>query len=156
MRLRTLFPATLGLLVLAGHSLAAPPPDLDQRVKRFVEASNRQDVAAMVGAVEPGFRWMQVEGERLTVEVVGPDQLRSWLEGYFSSTPSARATLGPVQVDGAFASTVEVSEYRDGNDALQRQSATCVYEFSEAGLIRNVWYFAAQEQADTAEAGVAP
>lgn len=144
MRLRTLFPATLGLLVLAGSASAAAPDDLDQRVRQFVEASNRQDVEAMVGAVEPGFRWMQIEGERIEVEVVGPEQLRSWLHGYFRSTPGARASLGPVQVDGAFASSVESIEFRDAAGALHRQSATSVYQFGEQGLIRNVWYFTAQ------------
>ncbi|MCK7595086.1 nuclear transport factor 2 family protein [Pseudomarimonas salicorniae] len=156
MRLRTLFPATLGLLVLAGQSMAAPPADLDQRVKRFVQAANQHDVEAMVGAVEPGFRWMHVEGERISVEVVGPDQLRSWLEGYFRTTPSARSTLGAVQVDGAYASTVEFTEYLGEGDVMQRQSATCVYQFSEAGLIRNVWYFPAQEAAAAEPPAVAP
>ena len=156
MRLRTLFPSTLGLLVLAGHAMAAPPADLELRVKRFVEAANQQDVEAMVGAVTPGFRWMQVEGDRLTVEVVGPEQLRSWLEGYFRSTPSARSTLGPVQVDGAYASTVEFSEYRDAGDVLRRQSATCVYQFNPDGLIQNVWYFPAQEPAAGPTATSAP
>lgn len=156
MRLRTLFPTTLGLLVLAGQAMAAPPADLDQRVKRFVEAANQHDVEAMVGAVEPGFRWMQIEGERISVEVVGPEQLRSWLEGYFRTTPSARSTLGPVLVDGAYASTVEHTEYRDADGALNRQSATCVYQFSEAGLIRNVWYFPVQASAPGAAGQVAP
>lgn len=156
MRLRTLFPATLGLLVLAGHAMAAPPVDVEQRVRSFVEAANRHDADAMVGAVSPGFRWMQVEGERISVEVVGPEQLRSWLEGYFHSTPSARSTLGSVQVDGAYASTVEFTEYRDGSNRLQRQSATCVYQFDPAGLIRNVWYFPVQEDAPAPVAASAP
>jgi hypothetical protein len=156
MRLRTLFPTTLSLLVLAGQAMAETPADLDQRVLRFVEAANRHDVEAMVGAVEPGFRWMQVEGERINVEVVGPEQLRSWLQGYFRTTPSARSTLGPVQVDGAYASTVEFTEYRDEQGQVIRQSATCVYQFSAAGLIRNVWYFPAQAPAPAASGQVAP
>ncbi len=156
MRLRTLFPSTLGLLVLAGSALGAPPDDLGERVRQFVDASNRQDVEAMVAAVEPGFRWMQIEGERITVEVVGPEQLRSWLEGYFRSTPSARASLGPVQVDGLYASTVEASEYRDSADQLKRMTSTSVYQFSESGLIRNVWYFPAQEASPASAPAVAP
>lgn len=147
MRVRILFPATLGLLVLAGAALAAPPPDVGDRVQRFVDASNRHDVEAMVAAVDPQFRWMSVEGERLAVEVVGPEQLRSWLEGYFRSTPEARAQLGDVLVDGHYASTVETVEFRDKGGELKRTSATSVYEFSESGLIRSVWYFPAQDAA---------
>jgi hypothetical protein len=148
MRVRTLFPTTLGLLVLAGSALSAPPPpDLDRRVQQFVEASNRQDVEAMIAAVDPQFRWMSVDGAKLDVEVVGAEQLRSWLEGYFRSTPEARSKLGRVEVDGHYASTVETTEFRDSKGALRRQSATSVYEFTEGGLIRAVWYFPAQEAA---------
>lgn len=152
MRARTLFPATLGLLVLATLADAAPPPLLDQRVRDFVEASNRHDVDAMIAATEPDFRWMQVVGDRVQVEVVGHPQLRSWLEGYFVSTPDARATVGAVTVDGAWVSAVETVEYRDQDQQLQRQSATSVYEFSPSGLIRNVWYFPAQRQATESRA----
>jgi ketosteroid isomerase-like protein len=144
MRVRVLFPATLGLLVLAGAALAAPPADIEQRVRSFVEASNRQDVEAMLAATEPTFRWMQIAGDKLEVEVAGHADLRSWLEGYFRSTPDTRSTLGSVQVDGAYASAVETVIFRDKQGAPQQQVATSVYEFSDAGLIRNVWYFPAR------------
>lgn len=144
MRVRTLFPATLGLLVLAGAACALPPVEVEARVRGFVEASNRHDVDAMLAATDPAFRWMQVSGERVEVEVVGHEQLRSWLDGYFRSTPDARSTLASVAVDGAYASAVERVEYRDGNGAWQRQSATSVYQLAPSGLIRNVWYFPAQ------------
>jgi ketosteroid isomerase-like protein len=143
MRVRTLFPATLGLLVLAGAAVAAPV-DAEQRLRGFVDAANRHDVAAMLAATEPEFRWMQVAGERIEVEVRGHEQLQSWLEGYFRTTPDARSTLGAVSVDGAYASAVETVEYRDREGAPQRQRATSVYEFAPSGLIRNVWYFPAQ------------
>jgi hypothetical protein len=146
MQIRTLFPATLGLLVLAGAAIAAPP-DMEARVRGFVDASNHHDVAAMLAATEPGFRWMQVSGERLEVEVVGHDQLRSWLEGYFRSTPDARSQVTAVMLDGAYASAVESVAYRNKDGQLETQSATSVYEFSSAGLIRNVWYFPAQQAA---------
>jgi hypothetical protein len=145
MRIRTLFPTTLGLLVLAGSALAAPPPDLERRVQQFVAAANLKDVEAMVAAVDPQFRWMAVEGEKLAVEVVGPEQLRSWLEGYFRATPEVRSEVGQVLVDGHYASTVETVQFRDGKGVLRRQSSTSVYEFTDGGLIRAVWYFPSQE-----------
>jgi hypothetical protein len=148
MQIRTLFPATLGLLVLAGAALAAPP-DMEARVRGFVEASNRHDVAAMLAATEPGFRWMQVSGERIEVEVVGHEQLKSWLEGYFRSTPDARSQVTAVILDGAYASAVESVAFSDEEGRAQAQTATSVYEFSPAGLIRNVWYFPAQQAAAT-------
>jgi ketosteroid isomerase-like protein len=149
MHIRTLFPATLGLLVLAGVACAMPPADIETRVRDFVEAANRHDVDAMLAASEPGFRWMQVAGDRVEVEVSGHDQLRSWLEGYFRTTPDSRSTLAQVSVDGAYASAVETVEYRSRDGELKRQSATSVYEFGSGGLIRNVWYFPAQPAAPT-------
>jgi hypothetical protein len=101
----------------------------------------------MVAATEPGFRWMQVQGEKLEVEVIGHAHLRSWLDGYFRTTPDARSSLGAVSVDGTYASAVETVEYSDGNGRHQRQRATSVYEFGSGGLIRNVWYFPAQSVA---------
>jgi len=150
MRARILFPATLGLMVLASLVDAKPPSDIDERVRGFVEASNRHDVDAMLAATEPTFRWMQINGDRLDVEVAGHDHLRSWLEGYFRSTPDAKSTLVHISVDGAYASAIELVEYRDAQQAVQRQRATSVYEFTEAGLIRNVWYFPAQQVPDAA------
>jgi hypothetical protein len=144
MQIRTLFPATLGLLVLAGVATAMPPVEAEQRVRGFVESANRHDVDAMLAATEAGFRWMQVSGDRVEVEVSGHDQLRSWLEGYFRTTPDSRSTLGAISVDGSYASAVETVEYRSGSGEVKRQSATSVYEFGSGGLIRNVWYFPAQ------------
>lgn len=122
-------------------------PDLAKRVRDFVAASNRHDVAAMVAATEPEFRWIQVVGDRATVEVAGHSDLKHWLESYFAGTPDAHAEVGPVAVHGLFASAVETSTWKrnDGKQALQ--SATSVYEFAPDGRIRHVWYFNAQSPA---------
>lgn len=142
MKIRTLFPSLLGLLVLVGPAAAAEASA--DKVRAFVEAANRHDVEAMLAATAPDMRWMHVVGDRLEIEVAGHTDLRSWLEGYFRGTPDARSTLGEVLVDGAFATTVETTAWRDGGGAPRTQSATSVYEFNADGLISNVWYFAAQ------------
>lgn len=147
MRIRTLFPSTLGLLVLASSAIARPPADLDQRVRDFVAASNRQDIDAMLAATEPKFRWMGVQGDRVEVEVVGHDQLKSWLQGYFESTPDAHSELDEVAVDGAYVSAVERTRWRDSEGKLRQQSALSVYQFNDEGRIRDVWYFPAQHEA---------
>ena len=118
--------------------------DLARAVREFVAASNRHDVDAMVRATEENFRWIQVVGDRATVEVAGHTDLRSWLESYFAATPSAKAEIGPVAVNGLFASTVEIARWT-GKDGMPRaQSATSVYEFAPDGRLRHVWYFNAQ------------
>lgn len=144
MKAQILFPALLGLLVLATPARAeAPAPDIPQRLQAFIAASNAQDVEAMVQATAPSLRWMSVEHDRLNVEVVGHDDLRSWLRGYFNTTPDARSSIGPITVDGHFASVVETASYTDADGKPAQQSALSVYEFGADGLIRNVWYFPA-------------
>ena len=101
--------------------------DRARTVREFVAASNRQDVDAMVKATSEDFRWIQVVGDRATVEVVGHTDLRSWLQAYFAATPSARSEVGPVAVNGLFASTVETTSYTGSEGKRVAQSATSVY-----------------------------
>jgi hypothetical protein len=106
----------------------------------------------MVSAVDADFRWMQVEGDRVVTEVVGAEQLRSWLSGYFQSTPDARASIGATLWDGRFVSAVETVSYRDGEGVARSQAATSIYEFGDDGRIRAVWYFPAQASDDVSPA----
>lgn len=146
MKARILFPALLGLLVLATPARAAEPvADISQRVSAFIAAVNAQDVDTLIAAAAPGIRWMNIEHDKLEVEVTGHEDLRSWLQGYFKSTPDAHSEIGPVTVDGHFASAVETVTYTDDKGQPARQSSLSVYEFSGDGLIRNVWYFPAHE-----------
>jgi hypothetical protein len=138
------------LLILFCLALALPlgAQDLRQNhaktVRDFVAASNRHDVDAMLAATEEEFRWIQVVGDRTTVEVAGHADLRSWLESYFVGTPDARSELQAVQVHGAFASTVETTSWTSESGARETHSATSVYQFGPDGRIRFVWYFSAQ------------
>ncbi len=147
MKARMLFPALLGLLVLATPARAEQPiADIPQRLQMFIKASNDHDVEALVQATAPGLRWMSVEHDKLNIEVVGHDDLRSWLHGYFKATPDARSSIGPITVDGHFASVVETASYTDADGKPAQQSSLSVYEFGSDGLIRNVWYFPAHAQ----------
>lgn len=147
MKAQILFPALLGLLVLATPARAETPvADIPQRVQAFIAASNAQDVDAMVRATAPGLRWMSVAHDKLSVEVSGHEDLRSWLHGYFTTTPDARSSIGPITVDGHFASVVETASYIDDAGKPAQQSSLSVYEFGSDGLIRNVWYFPAHAQ----------
>lgn len=151
MKVRTLFPALLGLMVLATPARAIePPPDIAERVSQFIAAANAQDVETMVTATAPNLRWMSLEQDKLVVEVTGQEDLRSWLQGYFNATPDARSELGTITVDGAFASAVETVSYTDGDGHKASQSSLSVYEFNGDGLIRNVWYFPAHKLAPAA------
>lgn len=143
--MRLLLPLLL-VLSLAAPTLGAQ--DLSQNhaktVRDFVAASNRHDVDAMLAATEEEFRWIQIVGDRSTVEVAGHADLKSWLESYFAGTLDAHSELQAVQVHGAFASTVETTAWTNDAGARETQSATSVYQFGPDGRIRFVWYFSAQ------------
>jgi hypothetical protein len=143
MKIRTLFPLTLGLLVLAGQAAAAAPAALAERVRAFVDASNRQDVAAMLAATREDVRWVAIEGDVAQLEVVGHTDLRSWLQGYYASTREARSELGEVSVDGAYATAFETTSWANADGTRAVQTALSVYRFDDAGLIERVWYFPA-------------
>lgn len=135
------------LLLLLAASLASAQeagPNHARTVRDFVAASNRQDVDAMLAATVEDFRWIQVVGDRATTEVTGHEDLRNWLQSYFSSTPGAHADIGPVAVHGAFASTIETASWTSRDGTRKAQSATSVYEFAPDGRIRFVWYFNSQ------------
>lgn len=151
MRVRQLFPATLGLLVLAGNAIAAPA-DIEQRMRAFFAATERQDVEQMVAAVSDDFRWISIEDERANVEVVGRDQLRSWLDGYFRSTPGLHTKLLDMQVDGNYVSLIERVEWTGESGRSEAQTSTSVYQLDEAGQIRRAWYFPSQDIAAPAQA----
>jgi hypothetical protein len=148
------------LLVALPLSAQEIAPDYAKRVRDFVAASNQQNVDAMISATEPEFRWIQVVGDRATVEVAGHSDLRAWLESYFASTPEAHAEVGPVAVHGLFASTVETASWKRADGKKAVQTATSVYEFAPDGRIRHVWYFNAQsapgQEDDAAPSDAAP
>ena len=132
------------LLLFACAAAAQDASPHAKAVRDFVAASNRHDVDAMLAATEENFRWIQVVGDKAATEVVGHVDLRSWLESYFASTPTAKSEVGPIAVNGAFASTVETSSWTGKDGSPRTQAATSVYEFAPDGRIRHVWYFNAQ------------
>ena len=137
MRVRELFPATLGLLVMAGSATAAP--DAEQRIRAFFAATERQDVEQMVEAVSEDFRWMQIDDQQLSVEVVGREQLRSWLQGYFSSTPGLHTELLDLQIDGNYVSLIERVAWADDNGRIRTYSDIYGHEKRITQALQGKW-----------------
>jgi len=146
MRVCTLFPSTLGLLVLASNAAAMPQIDLERRAQVFVEAFNRQDVVALCDAVSEDFRWLEATGEMIELQVSGREALRDWC--LQRKGPAAqRATLSDAECDGRFVSAKETLYWADG----LTEQRNCVFEFNAEGLIRRAWRFpVAQPQLDRA------
>lgn len=135
MRVSTLFPSTLGLLVLASSAVAAPPLDLERRAQSFIDAVNRQDAAAAVAAVSDDFRWQTLFGESMQVKVDGRAALRDWLSRRQAAATRQRIHLDELSRDGRFVS----AQARVEGDSVVAQRHTCVFEFDRDGLIRRAW-----------------
>jgi len=153
MKIRTIFPTLLGLLVLAGPSEANNPDEVAERVRGLIQATNAQDVDSILAATTEDFRWMMVKGDRVEVEVDGRNDLESWLHAYYGATPGARSEIGEVLVDGSYATTIETMHWSTPEGDARTQSATSVYHVDDEGLIRAVWYFPAQGQGQAATPG---
>lgn len=120
--------------------LLAEEPGL---VERYVDAFNRHDVNAMATLADEDVRWMSVSGAEISVEAVGREQLRTAMEDYFASVPSACSEIRAIEKSGPFVQVIEEAFWRSGGKE-KSQCSTAVYETRD-GRIRNVWYFPAHE-----------
>ncbi|HWM90277.1 MAG TPA: nuclear transport factor 2 family protein [Thermoanaerobaculia bacterium] len=124
---------------LAQEAPAAPEPEPQQVVDRFMDAYNRHDVEAMLALAHPDIQWLSVDGERISVEASGHEALRDSMTRYFASLPSAGATLEKTMSAGPYVSVVERARWK-GDKGERSQAALAVYEIRE-GKVRRVWYY---------------
>src|SRR5262245_8251837 len=93
MRTRTclLLLALLPLIPTPKTFAAEAPKSNDQRVRDYVSAFNKRDIDTMLTMVTDDIQWLNVAGDKITVEAQGKARLRDSLTAYFKSTPSARS-----------------------------------------------------------------
>ena len=107
-------------------------------------AYNRHDVPAMLELVDTGFVWLNLVGDSVQVETRGRDALKSGLESYFRSIPTAQSTMETISSLGPWVSVRERAHWRTESGA-RSQAALSVYEVRE-GRLRRVWYYPAVRQ----------
>ncbi|MBT8062697.1 MAG: nuclear transport factor 2 family protein [Xanthomonadales bacterium] len=118
----------------------ATPVNNSQRVRQYVDAFNRQDIAGMLEMTTGDIRWMSIDGDRVSVETHDAEELRLAMEAYFGARPNSHSRLLSIQANGPFVTTLEQA----GTLENRGQCSMAVYEFSGT-LISNVWYYRAYE-----------
>ena len=113
-----------------------------QQVERFVAAFNAHDAEKMAQYVTENVQWLSVNGDKITVETSGKENLVKVMSGYFTSCPSCQSQLEDFTVLGSRVSVVEEASWRR-NGELRSQKSLAVYEFSN-NLIHRVYYFPAE------------
>lgn|GEM_PF-651255 len=117
-------------------------------ISRYVTAYNQKNLTEMMKYTTHNIHWMSVSNNNVSVETKSKAELTKALKGHFSRAKKSHSSLSGISSYGSFVSAIEKSTaIRDG-----KKSSACslsVYEFSknkgEENLIKNVWYYDAEE-----------
>jgi len=124
-------------------SAADAPKSNEQLVRAYVAAYNERKIETMLSMAADDIQWLNVAGDKITVETKGKEQLRASLTAYFKSTPGARSELEWVQAGGSRVCAMEKAFWR-GKSGEKSQRSLSVYEFRD-GLIARVYYYPAEK-----------
>ena len=113
-----------------------------QQVEQFVAAFNDHNAERMAQYVTEDVQWLSVNGDKITIETSGKENLVAAMSGYFKSCPSCQSQLEDFTVLGSRVSVVEEASWRR-NGELRSQKSLAVYEFFD-NLIHRVYYFPAE------------
>ena len=128
------------LLLLSPRSFAAETSKSnEERVRDYVAAFNKREIDTMLSMVSDDIQWLNVSGDKISVETQGKARLRDSLAAYFKSTPSARSELEWVRVTASRVAALEKAGWQ-GKSGPKSQASLSVYEFN-GGLISRVYYY---------------
>lgn len=136
---RAKFVVALLAFVLASSACAQSP---DEVVERYMAAYNDHDVDAMLELVDPDIQWLNIDGDRISVETEGAEALAEAMRGYFEAVPSTRSSIESMMVSGNRVSVRERAHWTSSGQSRSR-AALSVYEIAD-GRIARVWYFSAE------------
>ena len=136
------------LLVAIGVGFAQPFTPLakgeaERLVRRFVEAFNKHDVAAMAALVSDDVQWLNVKGSTVEIETDGKAALEKGMTAYFRTCSSCRSELESVMVAGSYVTLYERARW-ESKSGPRAQRSLAVYEVRD-GLIRRAWYYPAEK-----------
>jgi ketosteroid isomerase-like protein len=115
----------------------------DQRVRDYVAAFNKKDVETMLSMVTEDIQWLNVAGDKISVETQGKAKLRESMTGYFKSTPTAKSELEWVQATSVRVAALERASWQTKSGPKSQKSLS-VYEF-RGELICRVYYYPAEK-----------
>jgi ketosteroid isomerase-like protein len=125
-----------------GRTADATKPN-EQRVRDYVAAFNKKDVETMLSMVTEDIQWLNVAGDKISVETQGKAKLRESMTGYFKSTPTAKSELEWVQATSLRVAALERASWQT-KSGTKSQKSLSVYEF-RGELIWRVYYYPAEK-----------
>lgn len=134
--------ALLLMCVSAAQGAGTPSPQVTV-VKQFIVAFNAHDSAAMARLVIDDIEWLSIDGEKISTETKGKDELVKTVDSYFKSCPSCRTRLSDIASTSSRVSAIEIASWQ-GSKGSKSQRSISVYEFS-GELISRVYYFPAEK-----------
>ena len=144
--------ALLGAWLIAAHAsfpaLAQTAPSASpelRAVEAYVDAFNARDAEAMRALMHEDIEWLSIDGDAVETVSSGRDALSEEMRGYFESGTDVTSTLSDISQTGPYVSTVETARWGGADGTENAQASIAVYEISDTGLIRRVWYFPAAE-----------
>ena len=111
-------------------------------VRAYIGAYNAHDLDAVLKLIHPDFVWLNLEGDEVEVEIRGKDAIKTMLEGYLKSLPSARSEIESISALGPWVTVRERTRWTAKDGAPRSQAAMSVYEVRD-GQLRRVWYYPA-------------
>lgn len=128
----------------------APVPE---SIQQYIDAFNKHDADAVGRTLSEDVSWLSLSGDAISQDGTGRDAVVSWLRGYFKSFPDVQSRMiarPAVLAEAGFSPgrffTLRESPSWTGKDgAVRRQAAWAVFELGSSGLIRRVWYHAAEK-----------
>lgn len=120
---------------------AAPVDPLD-RVRSLMRAFNLHDAEAMATHFTDDVQWFQIDGQEITVEATGVEQVRKAMADYFEAVPSARSVMEESMVSGRYVIFRERAFWEPSG--RRTESSLAVYEM-RGDRIHRVWYFPAEK-----------
>lgn len=117
----------------------ATEPQPPHALTQFYEAFNDHDVEAMMELSHEDIRMYSVSGSRISTDIDGKEELRTWLTNYFEEYPEVRSEITGVGRYSNYTSLVETATWGDPDDPTI-QSSTVVYEASDS-LVVAAWYY---------------
>ncbi len=133
----------LHLAATAASFAAEAPEPIEQRVRDYVSAFNKQDIDTMLSMVSDDIQWLNVAGDKITVETQGKAKLRESLAAYFEATPGVKSELEWVRVTTSRVAALERAAW-PAKSGPKSQASLSVYEF-RGGLISKVYYYPAEK-----------
>ncbi|MES1168959.1 MAG: nuclear transport factor 2 family protein [Oleiharenicola lentus] len=116
-------------------------------VRRQVEAFNRHSPDDVVACYAENIKWRNIDGDTVTTEGEGRENIRTWLTGYFNSLPTVKSELFDINQTGPYVVFRERASWTGKDGGPRSQVAIGVFEVRDS-LIQRAWYFpAVREQA---------